>query len=160
MNGEVKVGFTAGKENQLTELKEIYVEKDGKKTALTVNTIRFHKGNALIKFNEINSIDDAIELKGTFLKAEKNKLKTMLDEDEFYVEDLVGVQAFNLKGELIGEIKQVINQGGGSILSIKDAEKNEFLVPFVKELVPEIDMEQRKVIINDIPGLIEKNNEI
>jgi len=157
INGEVKVGYTAGREKQLTSIKNLYAVKDNKKTPLTVESIRFHKNNALIKFKEINSLNEAVDFKGALLKVNKDLLMSYLDEDEFYIDDLVGLKAYKQNGELIGEIDSVINQGReDNLLSIKSEEGRQILVPFVKALVPEVDLKQGKVVVNDIPGLLEE----
>ena len=156
ISGEVKVGYTPGNESQLAELKEVYAVINDKTVKLTINKINFHKKSALIKFNEINSVNEVLELKGALLKIEKDKLQKTLDEDEFYIDDLVGLDVYTQDSELLGRVKFVGNQGGGSILSIHDSENHEFLVPFVKDLVPTVDVKNKKIVINNIPGLIEK----
>ncbi|MCQ2957429.1 MAG: ribosome maturation factor RimM [Candidatus Gastranaerophilales bacterium] len=153
--GEVKVGYTKGKEHQLLGEDIFYIKKDNAFQKLTLSKIRFHKNTALIKFEEINSINEALEFKGCILYLEKESLKNTLEEDEFLVDDLIGANAYNQNSELIGIVDCINKQGFSDLLSIKNNEGKSFLVPFVKELVPTVDLENKKIVINAIEGLIE-----
>ena len=155
VQGEVKVGYTEGAEQIFTELNEIYATKDSKKVSLTPEKVRFHKKFAIIKFKEINSIDEVIALKGAYLKAPKSKIQGFLKENEFYIDDLVGSSAFDLEGNNIGKISGVSIAKGQDLLFIKDAQDKEHIIPFVKEIVTEVNLKEEKVIIKKIEGLLE-----
>ena len=154
INGEVRVGYTAGKEKQLQELKNLIAVKNNDEFPLTVENIRFHKNTALIKFKEINSVSEAANLKGAYLKVLKSKLESYLEEDEFYIDDLIGMQAFSAEGKLLGAVKNVIDIKDENILVI-DMQGCQHLVPFVAEIVPEVNIKENKLVINNIPGLLE-----
>lgn len=156
IKGEAKVGYTKGKEDQLLSIKKFLIEKDGKEIFLTPVSVRFHKQHALIKFKEINSIEEVQELKNFELKADKSKVQEHLEEDEFLIDDLVGLEAYNTKDEYIGKIKHLVTQAGSELLSIEDKNKKTHLVPFVKKLVPVVDLQKQLIIIDEIPGLIER----
>lgn len=153
--GEVKVGFTEGAENLFTEVDEICVMQGSKTIPLTIEKVRFHKNFALVKFKEINSIDEVMALKGAYLKAPKSKIKSFLKEDEFYIDDLVGLSAYDSDGEIIGKISAVSIAKGQDILFIKDAENKEYIVPFVKDIVTEVNIKDQRITIQKIEGLFE-----
>jgi len=155
IQGEVKVGYTEGAAELLTNVDEIYAIKDSKKFLLTPETVRFHKNFALIKFKELNSIDEIIELKGSYLKAPKHKIEGFLKEDEFYIDDLVGLSAYDDKNNLIGKISAVSTAKGQDVLFLKDAENKEHIIPFVKKIVTEVNLKENKLVIKNIEGLIE-----
>jgi len=154
IHGEVKVGFTAGKEEQLAERKQMYIVKGSEIIPLTVESIRFHKKYALIKFREISSINEAVEFKGAYLKVAKEEIEEYLEEDEFYVDDLIGLDAFDTDGLLLGKVTSIAKMGGQDLLVIKGSQEKEHLVPFVQALVPDINIQNKKIIIKNIPGLI------
>lgn len=155
IQGEVKVGYTPGKESQLSKIKRVFAVKNDWQIELNVELIRFHKKSAIIKFKEINSINEAAELKGCLLKTEKSAITDTLEEDEYYIDDLVGLSVFDGNNNLIGKVSFVANQGQGHLIAIESKDGQEHYVPFVKDLVPEVNIKERKVIINNIPGLIE-----
>ncbi len=155
IKGEVKVGYTKGKEQLIESLEKVFVTKNGIQKEYTVESVRFHKQFALIKFEEINSINDVEEIKGHEIKIPREQAETELTEDEFFVSDLIGAEVFNIDGEKIGQIKEVGTNGANEILEITDSNEKNHLVPFVKELVPVVDLKKRQVVVKDIEGLIE-----
>ncbi len=80
-----------------------------------------------------------------------------LEEEEFWIKDLVGMKVFNEKQEEIGEVIDIV-YGGNDLLEIRrpnDPPGKTILIPFVKSIVPTVDMEARKIIIAEIEGLLE-----
>ncbi|MDD3594422.1 MAG: ribosome maturation factor RimM [Candidatus Gastranaerophilales bacterium] len=155
INGEFKVGYTNSKENQLKSLKTIYVKKDDRFSPLTVSNIRFHKGNAIIKFKEISSIDEVLEYKGGSLYTTIENVRKNLNEEEYLVDDLLNTEAYTTDGKYIGVVKYINQQPSSDLLTVKSPEGKEYLIPFVKDLVPELDLKNNKIFINAIEGLID-----
>lgn len=155
IKGEVKVGYTKGKEQLIENLDSVFVMKNGVQTEFKVSTVRFHKQFALIKFEEINSINDVEEIKGLEIKIPKEQVESNLTEDEFFVSDLIGAEVYNIDGEKIGLIRDIGTNGANEILEITDSNDQNHLVPFVKDLVPVVDLIGHKIVVQDIEGLIE-----
>lgn len=153
--GEMKVGYTQGKEQQLCEVDEFFVEKDNKLIKLTPESVRFHKNTALMKFEEINSLTEVVELKGCFIKADKEFLEQYLEEDEFYIDDLAGLDVVDKEGNTVGKVDFVVTKEQEDLLLIKNEAGEEFFIPFVKKLVPEVSLKEKRIVINNIPGLLE-----
>ena len=85
----------------------------------------------------------------------KKVAEDFLTNDEFLVSDLIGMKVLNSDEELIGTVDEVGSNGASEILEIKDANGKKHLVPFVKQLVPFVDLKTKTIVINDIEGLIE-----
>lgn len=153
--GEVKVGFTAGKEDQILSLKEVSLVSGSKTKTLSVEKVRLHKQYALIKFKGIDTVNEVLELKGSFLKIPKGDLVKTFEEDEFLIDDLAGCKVYDQNKALVGEITEIANIRGQDMLIMLDEEKKEYFLPFVKEIVPVVDIENKKIIINNIPGLLD-----
>ena len=79
-----------------------------------------------------------------------------MDEDEFLIQDLIGLNAFDNSDDFIGIITDVKTSSGNDLLCIKpeDETKSEILIPFAKELVPIVDIKKKKVVIKPIEGLL------
>ena len=141
----------------MTNLKKVFLIKDSKQETFNVQSVKFHKNFALIKFKEINSIDELLPYKGQNIYINKAEAEKSLGDDEFLIEDLIGLNAFDNDDEFIGEIVDVKTSGGNDILCIKPAgntESEEILVPFARELVPIVDLDKKKVVIKPIEGLL------
>jgi len=154
IQGEVKVGFSEGTEGFLTQSKIMFIEKNSETITLTPQKVRFHKNFALIKFEEINSIDEVMAFKGEFLKVPKEKITKFLKKDEFYIDDLVGLDVFDNNGKALGKVSAVSKTGAQDVIFVKNEQGKESLIPFVKELVPDINLEEKTLIIKNIEGLI------
>jgi len=154
IKGEVKVGFS--NQEIIKNIKVVFVEKNKEKIPLNVSSVRFHKNFAIIKFKEFNSINDLIEFKGTNIYLSKNSVLNSLDENEFLINDLIGLKAFDNEENYIGEITEIRENIAHDILCIKSPDENKelILIPFVSELVPIVDIKKGIVIIKPIEGLL------
>ncbi len=154
IKGEAKIGFTKGRENQIEALKKVFAKKDGQYSELNVSSVRFHKHFAIIKFKEFQTVNDVEEFKGCDLYLSKEKVEETLSNDEYLISDLIGMDVYDEDGSCIGAITAIGENLANDLLSVKDANGKEHLVPFVKEIVPVVDLKGRKVVINNIEGLI------
>lgn len=156
IKGEVKLGYTKGKEEQLQSINVVYAKKSSESIQLTIETIRFHKGFAIVKFKELNSINEVMELKGSIIYTGKDVVSNELREDEFLASDLKGLEVFDTNGIKLGYVTGVSENGATDLLSVKIRDNSTHLVPFVKELVPLVDIENKKIVVKNIDGLIPK----
>lgn len=153
IKGEIKMGYSAGKESLIKSLKNIYVYINDEKVCYDVQSVRFHKNFAIIKFRQINSIDDVMLIKGLLVHVPEELLKANLKKDEFLIKDLINAKVFDTNGNEIGVISDVGENKASNILEIQKSNGLKFMVPFVKELVPEVDLNNNKIIINMIEGM-------
>lgn len=154
IKGEAKIGFSKGKEKQTENLKKVFVKKDDAFKELNVSSVRFHKQFAIIKFKEFSTVNDVEEYKGCDLYLPKNEAEDNLDNDEYFIDDLVGMEVYDEDGACIGSVSAVGENLANDILSIKDNNGKEHLVPFVKALVPVVDLKNKRIVVNNIEGLI------
>ena len=77
-----------------------------------------------------------------------------LAEDEYHYQDLIGLEAISENGESIGTVRDLLEVPQGWILVLKKEDGKEALVPFVSEFVKKIDLEDRKIILTPIEGLL------
>lgn len=154
IKGEVKIGFS--NQELIKNIKVVFIDKNKEKIPLNVSSVRFHKTFAIVKFREFNSINDVIEFKGKNIYLSKNTVINSLSENEFLIDDLIGLKAFDNEENYIGEITEIRENIAHDILCIKTPDENKdlVLVPFVSELVPIVDINKKIVIIKPIEGLL------
>ncbi len=152
IKGEAKVGYT--NENQIKSAKTVYMLDSKEKTELNISSIRFHKNFAIVKFKEINDINDLMEFKGQRIFVLKAEASKKLEKDEFLIQDLINCAVFNTENEKIGTVINIQTNSSQDLLNIKNLIGQEFLVPFVKEFFPEVDIKNKKITIKPIEGLI------
>ena len=83
-------------------------------------------------------------------------IRDTLDDDEFLIDELVGLEVFdNDDGKKLGFVIGVSNNGASDLISVKTNSKKICLIPFVKAIVPVVDIENKKIMINNLEGLLE-----
>lgn len=155
IKGEAKLGYTKGREKQIELLKKVYVKKDNDFRELNVISVRFHKHFAIVKFKEFSTVNEVEEYKGCDIFLNKEEVEKNLDNDEYLINDLVGMEVFDTDDCNLGTITAVGENLANDILSVKDNNGKEHLVPFVKEIVPVVDIKNKRIVINNIGGLID-----
>ena len=93
--------------------------------------------------------------KGKDIYADRSLITKNLSDDEYLITDLVGLEVYSSDDEKIGVIADVGNNNAGELLQVKNSEGKTYLVPFVKDIVPVVDLNKKLVVINNIEGLIE-----
>ena len=154
IKGEAKIGFSKGRESQLESLSKVFVKKGDSFFELNVSSVRFHKQFAIVKFKEFATVNDVEQYKGCDIFLTKDEVENNLEEDEYLISDLVGMDVYDDDGACIGNVTAVGENLANNILFVSDSNGKSHLVPFVKDLVPVVDLKGKKIVINNIEGLI------
>ena len=143
VKGEVRVKAFVGDPLALQHHGVLFAS-DGR--SFETERIRPGKGVVIAKFRGIDDRNAAEALNGTELFVERAALPTP-DEDEFYHADLIGLEAYNAAGDLVGTVVAIHNFGAGDILDIAPRRGASLLLPFTKANVPAIDLEARRLVV-------------
>ena len=120
---------------------------------LTVGFTRWHSGELLVRFEGIDDRDAAGELRGTWLLVDSGSITPPDDRDEFLDADLDGLAVRTLDGTAVGTVHDVLH-AGQDILVIKAPGGREVMVPFVKAIVPDVDVAAGYLAIDPPEGLL------
>lgn len=121
---------------------------------LTVQSSRWHQSVLLVRFEELTDRSTAETARGILLHADLPVDATPEDPDEFYDHQLIGLAAYDVDGTALGEVTGLVHGGAQDLLTIRTPDGRDALVPFVKPLVPEVDVAAGRVVIADRPGLV------
>jgi 16S rRNA processing protein RimM len=121
---------------------------------LTVAGTRYHSGELLVRFAGVSDRDAAAELRGTWLLVDSATLPAPEDPDEFLDTDLIGLSVRTVDGTPVGTVEDVLHPGQ-DVLVVKSAAKQEILVPFIKQIVPEVDVKAGFLVIDPPDGLLD-----
>ena len=127
----------------------------GRTRAFAFETLRALKDNMLIaRVAGVSSREAAEALKGMEIFVRRDQLPPP-NEDEFYYDDLVGLEALDAAGGRLGRIVSLMNYGAGDVLEIAPAQGGEtLLLPFTKRVAPRIDFDAGRIVIEP-PGEVE-----
>lgn len=149
LKGEAKVkALTDFKENRFKIGNELYLIKNNEKIKVTIKTWRNHKGMDLLSFNEYSDLTSIEHLKTYELYASKDNVE-ILEEDEYYYADLIGLDVYDFENNLIGRIAKINETSANDIIQLE----NGVLIPFVKAIVDKVDLNEKKVTLFEIEGL-------
>jgi 16S rRNA processing protein RimM len=156
LGGEVFVELSTGDaEDVFTVGRELRVsgQTAGESGHLTLAGARRHKGGLLLRFQEVGDRESAERLRGLELRLAAEELRP-LDEDEFFLHDLVGYSVEQADGRVIGDVVTSYETGAQLLLGVAGADR-EILIPFGRQLVVGVDREERRIVIDPPPGLLE-----
>jgi 16S rRNA processing protein RimM len=114
---------------------------------------RWHSNELLVRFEGIGDRDAAAELRGTWLTVDSATIASPDDPDEFHDTDLIGLSARTADGPAVGTVDDVLHSGQ-DVLVIKAAGGREIMVPFVKAIVPEVNVAEGSLTIDPPEGLL------
>ena len=129
-----------------------YNTKTKERLPMTVVSYRSNGQFDFVKVEEINSPEDAQGYKGFEVQAEKD-YKNM-EKDTYYFVDIVGCEVLDENGQVLGIVSQVEEFPAQLTLRVKRKGQADFLVPFVKAFIRSVDIENKKIVINVIGGLL------
>jgi 16S rRNA processing protein RimM len=156
LDGEVLVELLTGDPDEVFVEDRVFRVPGGagrRLDRLTLTGARRHKGGLLLRFREIADRTAADRLRGRELAVPGDELRK-LEEDEFFLHDLVGYTVVRQDGEPVGDVTTSYETGAQLLLGVTAGER-EFLVPFGRQVVTEVDREVRRIVIDPPPGLLE-----
>ena len=122
---------------------------------LTVAAVHPRSGGLVLAFEGVGSREAAEALRGTVLVVDSAELPAIEEPDEWYDHQLVGLAAVDAAGAPLGEVAEVVHAPASDLLVVRDADGREHLVPFVRELVPAVDVPGGRVVIDPPEGLFD-----
>lgn len=122
---------------------------------LTVESARPHSGRMLVRFVEAPDRGAAEALRGTRLLVAADALPAPADDDEFHVHQLEGLRAELEDGTVVGTVREVVHGPGGELLVLTRQELPDALVPFVRPIVPVVDLDGGRVVLTPPEGLLD-----
>ena len=154
IRGEVKVFPTTDDKNRFKDLKEVYLDAGTEKILLEVEGCKFFKQFVILKFKGIDNIND-IEMykRCPLLVTRENAVD--LEEDEYFVADLIGLKVITETGVEIGTLTDVISTGANDVYAVRMADGGEVLLPAIKDCILDVDMEAGEMIVQIMKGLMD-----
>lgn len=150
LSGEVKALFYADDPSFFDNIEKIYT-REGK--AFTLLYSKPHKGALIMRFEEVNSIDEAEALKNTDLYIKREDAGD-LPEGRYYVVDILGLEVYTDKGRRLGKITDVFKTGSNDVYTVR-GDGHEYLIPVIDDVIVETDIAGGKLIIKPLKGLID-----
>lgn len=120
---------------------------------VTVQSHRTHKNFDLVTFEGYDNVNDVERFKDSLVKVHESQLGE-LEEGEYYFHEIIGCTVVTEEGEELGAIKEILTPGANDVWVVKGAKGKEILIPFIDDIVKEIDIEEKRITIHLMEGLI------
>lgn len=128
---------------------------DGEKLIemVKVSSHRTHKNFDLLTFEGMANINDVEKYRNFLLKVNKEHLSE-LEENEFYYHEIIGCTVFSSEGQEIGEVTEILATGANDVWEVTPTKGKKHYIPYIAEVVKEIDLENQKIVIDVMEGLL------
>ena len=155
LKGEVKVFPTTEDPSRFSSLKTCYLLDRKEYRPLTVISARYFKNLVILGFQEITTIEEAMPLKQKELYIDRANA-IPLEEGEYYIADILGGEVVDEEGNHLGILEDYMETGAQDVYRIRRDNGKEFLIPAVDAFIPKVDVENKKITVRLIPGMMEE----
>ena len=154
IKGEVKVKPFTDDIKRFDKLKKINIEQKNNKKEYEIENIKYHKDMVILKLKGIDQIEQAELLRNSYLKIDRNE-EEPLEENTYYIVDLLGLSVYTEEGILLGILDDIYNTGSNDIYVVKDELGKQTLLPAIQDVIKKIDIENQKIIVHLMKGLLD-----
>lgn len=153
IKGFVKVNPFVDDILRFDDLEKVYLRRNKEIKELQVEEVKYHKNMVLVKFKGIDKVEDAELLRNFYLEVDRENA-IELEEGEYFIADLLGMNVLTEENEELGKLEDVFNAGSSDIYVVKTAEGKQILLPAISEVIKEINIKENKIIVHLLEGLI------
>ena len=154
IKGQVKIVPFTDDITRFDELKEIYVEKKNELKLFQIEQVNYKKNMVILKLKGIETVEEAEKLRNCYLKIDRKDAKK-LPKDTYFIVDLLGLDVYTDEGKLLGKVDDIYNAGSSDIYVVKDELGKQILLPAIKDVLKEVDLENKKIIVHLIKVLVD-----
>lgn len=153
IKGFVKVKPFTDDITNFETLKKVFILNKKQKNEYEIEEVKEHKNMVLIKFKGVDTIEQAELLRNSYIVISRKDTKE-LEEDRYYIVDLLGLEVFTDEGTLLGNVEDIYNTGSNDIYVVKNDLGKQILLPAISDVIKQIDIKNNKIIVHLIKGLI------
>lgn len=154
IRGEVKVFPTTDDVNRFKDLKKVILDTGKETINLEIEGVKFFKNMAILKFKGYDNINDIEKYKGKdLLISRENAVK--LNKDEFFIYDILGSSVVTDENVELGELSEILATGANDVYVVTTKEGKELLIPSIKECILDVNVQDKKILVHLLPGLID-----
>ncbi|HHW41438.1 MAG TPA: 16S rRNA processing protein RimM [Syntrophomonadaceae bacterium] len=156
LRGEVRVIPYTDFPDRFLTTKRLFIRQNTLFLEKLVERAYIKDNRIIIKLAGINTPEEAGKFRGALLQVPPEEVRA-LPEGSYYYFQIVGLPVYTLDGKLIGKVDEILNTGSNDVYLVKDPEKGkEILLPATKEVIKKVDLKERCIVVNLLPGLLEE----
>jgi len=150
--GEVNVLPLTDSIDRFKNLDNVFLRSKKSQTILNVEKIRKRKDTVILKLKDIENIEEAKMIVGSFLEVErKNAVK--LPKETYFIFEIIGLEVYDENNIFLGKVENVISTGSNDVYVVKSKDKEELFIPAIREVVKNVNLEKKRITIKMVDGL-------
>ena len=153
IKGFVKIYPYVDDIRRFDDLEVVYISQKKQDSLMKIEEVKYKKNMVLVKFKGIETVEEAEKLRNAYVKIDR-KDAIKLEEGQYFIADLLGLDVFLDTGEKLGILDDIFNNGSTDIYVVKNELGKQFLLPYIDEVIKNIDLENEKITVHIIDGLI------
>lgn len=153
IKGFVKIYPYVDDIKRFDKLKTVYVKIQKELKMLEIEEVKYQKNMVLVKFKGIETKEKAELLRNCYVEIDRADA-IPLEEGTYFIADLLGSQVYSDQGNLLGILDDIFNTGSNDIYVVKDELGKSLLLPAVQDVIKIVDVENKKIIVHLIEGLV------
>lgn len=154
IKGQVKVVPFTNDMERFDELKKVYIVNKSLRKEVEIEDVKYHKNVVLLKFKGLDKIEDVENFKNFYLEIDRKDGRN-LEDGEYYIVDLIGLDVISDEGKHLGKLDDIYNTGSNDIYVVKDELGKQLLLPAIKEVIKEVNLDEKKIVVHLLQGLID-----
>lgn len=153
LKGVIKVKPFTDDITKFNNLKTIYISIKKELKEFKIEQVRFNKNMVFLKLEGIDRVEEAESYRNLYLKIKRDK-NEKLEENSYYIVDIIGSKVYTDCGEELGEIVDVFSTKSNDVYVVKDNLGKQILLPAIKDVIKNVDIQNKKIIVHLLEGLI------
>ncbi len=146
--GELRVQILTEFPERFEQLRTVYLNE----VRYEVERSWLHRGSAILKLSGVGSPEDAGKLRGQLVEVPREEA-VPLPPGHYYDYQVLGLRVVTAAGEEVGKVEDILHTGANDVLIVRGP-RGEVLVPVVRSVVKEMDLQQGRIVIEPLPGLL------
>ena len=153
LKGVIKVKPFTDDIQKFKNFKTIYISVKNELKEFKIEQVRFNKNMVFLKLKGIDAIEEAEKYRNLYLKVKRNK-DEKLEKDSYYIVDIIGCEVYTDENKHLGIIDDVFSTGSNDVYVVKNELGKQILLPAIKEVIKNVDIENKTIIVHLLEGLI------
>ena len=156
VHGEVRVFPTTEDPDRFRILDEVILQNGSRRETHRIRSVKNAKNMVILKLSGIESMNEAETYRGWELMIPR-ELGLPLEEDEYYIADLIGMDVLTPDGKHLGVIRDVMQTGANDVYVVDSEEYGEILIPAIKACIIQVNIQDNRMVTELLPGLLPEN---
>ena len=154
VRGEVKVFPTTDDAARFKTLKQVVLDTGKETISLEIEHVKFFKNMVILKFKGYDNINDIEKYKSKDLLIPREEA-VELEEDEYFIADLIGLTVVDESGSELGVLKDVLETGANDVYIVQMKSGQELMLPAIHDCILDVDLEGSKMTVHVLDGLMD-----